>query len=216
MDLINVVIRAITSLTVLFLITKLLGKKQVSELSLFDYVIGISIGNFAAEMTINIDSPFLHGIIAVIVFGIIAYLIDLLSLKSKSFHDFFMGKPTIIIDRGKIEYENMKKINYDLYDLLSDLRKQGYFDLNNINYAILENNGDLSILPKEKYSMVTKEDLNIKKEDNPIKYVIIDGRFIDNQDKKLILEKLKEENKRLDNVLVASIDQKKKINFYFK
>ena len=74
-DLLHVSLRAILSLITLFLVTKMIGKKQVSQLSLFDYVIGISIGNFAAEMTINLDSHILHGTIAVIIFGLLAYLI---------------------------------------------------------------------------------------------------------------------------------------------
>ena len=74
--------RALFSLITLFLVTKLIGKKQVSQLSLFDYVIGISIGNFGAEMTINLDSNELHGIVAIIVFGLVAYLVSILTMKS--------------------------------------------------------------------------------------------------------------------------------------
>lgn len=81
-DLLNITMRAIISLVTLFLVTKMLGKKQVSQLSLFDYVIGISIGNFAAEMTVNLDSNILHGTIAVIIFGLIAYIISIGTMKS--------------------------------------------------------------------------------------------------------------------------------------
>ena len=78
----DTVVRALLSLITLFLITKLLGKKQVSQLSVFDYVIGISIGNFAAEMTINVESQYMNGIVAVVVFGVVAYLISIWTMKS--------------------------------------------------------------------------------------------------------------------------------------
>ena len=81
-ELLNVTIRALSSLVTLFLITKMLGKKQVSQLSLFDYVIGISIGNFAAEMTINLESNEINGILAVVLFGLFAYLVSYLTMKS--------------------------------------------------------------------------------------------------------------------------------------
>src|SRR5574344_2442473 len=100
-ELFNVVVRAIISLITLFLITKLIGKKQVSQLSLFDYVIGISIGNFAAELTINLDSTAINGIVAIIVFGVTAYIVSIITMKSIVLRRFFMGTPTIIIQNGK-------------------------------------------------------------------------------------------------------------------
>ena len=84
----NVTLRAVSSLVTLFLVTKMLGKKQVSQLSLFDYVIGISIGNFAAEMTINLESNEINGILAVIIFGFFAYLVSYLTMKSMSMRRF--------------------------------------------------------------------------------------------------------------------------------
>ena len=106
----SVLLRALSSLLVLFLVTKILGKKQVSQLSLFDYVIGISIGNFAAEMTINLESEEFYGILAVIIFGLIAYLVSILTMKSIKLRRFFMGTPTILIQNGKILDNNFHKV----------------------------------------------------------------------------------------------------------
>ena len=89
-ELLDVTFRAILSLITLFIVTKMIGKKQVSELSLFDYVIGISIGNFAAEMTINLESEEIHGIIAVIIYGFIAYLVSILTMKSIYLRRYFI------------------------------------------------------------------------------------------------------------------------------
>lgn len=90
-ELLDVFIRALLSLITLFLIAKMLGAKQVSQLSLFDYVIGISIGNFAAEMTINLESQYLNGILAVVVFGFVAYFVSFLTMKSIKLRRFFYG-----------------------------------------------------------------------------------------------------------------------------
>ena len=147
MELLDVTLRAFISLITLFLITKMLGKRQVSQLSLFDYVIGISIGNFAAEMTINLESDYLHGILAVVIFGFVAYFVSILTMKSIHLRRYFMGVPTILIQDGKLLEKNMKKIKYDMNDLLEQCRINGYFDLSEIKYALMEANGTLSILP---------------------------------------------------------------------
>ena len=96
----------------------MLGKKQVSQLSLFDYVIGISIGNFAAEMTVNIDTNEVNGIVAVLVFGFVAYIVSIITMKSITLRKFFMGKPTLIIEDGKLKWERLKKVKFDINDLL--------------------------------------------------------------------------------------------------
>ena len=156
------VIRSLLSLTALFLITKLLGKKQVSQLSLFDYVIGISIGNFAAEMTINLDIQFANGLAALIVFGLIAFLVSYITMKSIVLRRFFMGTHTILIQNGKLIEKNLKKVKFDINDLLEECRVSGYFDINQIEYALMEANGKLSVLPKGDYLPVTIKDMNLK------------------------------------------------------
>ena len=138
--------RALISLFTLFIVTKILGKKQVSELSLFDYVIGISIGNFAAEMTINIDSEEINSILAVIIFGIVAYFVSWITMKSMVLRRLFIGTPTIIIQDGKLLKKNMKKVRLDINDLLEECRIKGYFDLSTIAYGIMEVNGEMSFL----------------------------------------------------------------------
>ena len=102
-DTFNIIIRCVVAMTTLFFMTKLLGKKQVSELSLFDYVVGISIGNFASEMAINLEAEFFNALLAIVVFGLLAYIISILTLKSLKLRKFFVGAPTILIENGKIE-----------------------------------------------------------------------------------------------------------------
>ena len=95
--------RGLISLLVLFIITKIIGRKQVSQLTLFDYVIGISIGNFAAEMTINLESKEILGTIAVIEFGLIAYIVSFFTMKSIKLRKIFTGPPTTLIDKGAMD-----------------------------------------------------------------------------------------------------------------
>lgn len=222
-DLVAVTLRSLLSLTTLFLITKLIGKKQVSQLSLFDYVIGISIGNFAAEMTINLESHYLHGTLAVIIFGIVAYLISILSMKSIVARRFFIGKPTIVIQNGIILEKSLKKEKFDINDLLEECREAGYFDISNIDYAIVEADGHLSILPKSEYAPVTIKDMNLKKAKACIcANVIIDGEIMEKnlenkgKDKKWLNKQLDVLGKNLDNILLATLDDDEKLNIYEK
>lgn len=113
-EVLDVSIRAITSLILLFFITKLIGKKQVSELSLFDYVISISIGNFAAEISMNLDYQIANGLVAVLIFGLVAAIVAYLTMKSIFLRRFFLGSPTIIIENGKFVYKNLKGLKWTL------------------------------------------------------------------------------------------------------
>lgn len=215
-----VVYRSFLSLAALFLVTKMLGKKQVSQLSLFDYVIGISIGNFAAEMTINLDSQTMNGILAVFIFGIVAYVVSFLTMKSIFLRRFFMSTPTILIEKGQILKEGLKKVKYDMNDLLQQCRINGYFDISDIEYALMEPNGNISILPKESKRAVTLEDLNISKNQSGLcANVIIDGKIMEenlrniNKSKKWLLKKLK--NNDLSNILLATVDNKEQVKIYY-
>ena len=160
-NVVDVIVRSLISITTLFLITKLLGKKQLSELNLFDYIIGISIGNFASDMSINLDLEFGNSLVALIIFGVVSYIISILTMKSLKLRKFFVGEPTILIEHGKMLYNNMKKSKLDVNDILEEARECGYFDLNEIEYAILEANGQISFMPKSEYKPVTNKDMNI-------------------------------------------------------
>lgn len=177
----KIIPRSVVSLIILFLITKLMGKKQVSELSLFDYVIGISIGNYTAEMVMNFDYQYINGIIAILTFGIISYLVSVLTMKNMSLRRFLIGVPTIIIDEGKISLEALKKAKLDINDFLEQCRGEGYFDVSEISSAILEVNGKISILPKRDYQIPTLKDLKIKANKEYLSVnVIIDGNLMEN------------------------------------
>ena len=217
-----VILRSIISLTVLFTVTKLLGKKQVSQLSLFDYVIGISIGNFAAEITINMETHFINGIIAMLVFGLMAYLVSVTTMKSIILRRFFMGVPTPIIQNGKIIESNLKHVKFDINDLLEECRSNGYFDISEIEYALMESKGTLSILPKGENIPVTIKDMNIKpRKQGLVANVIIDTKVMKNNLKNMnkteewLEQQLKEKGyKDKENILLATLDANEKLTIY--
>lgn len=181
MEVLDVIIRSLLSLITLFLVAKMLGKRQVSQLTLFDYVVGISIGNFAAEMTINLESQEINGIVAVLIFGLVAYIIDIWAIKSIKMRKFFMGVPTIVIQHGQIIKRNLRKVKFDLNDLLEECREKGYFDVSEIEYAVMEPSGEISILPKAEYKPATLKDLNLKaKKQGLCANLVIDGKIMKN------------------------------------
>lgn len=223
-EVITIIMRSIVSLTVLFAVTKLLGKKQVSQLSLFDYVIGISIGNFAAEITINMETQFINGIVAMIVFGLIAFSVSIITMKSITLRRFFMGTPTILIQKGKILEKNLKKVKFDVNDLLEECRSKNYFDLKQIEYAVMESKGTLSILPKDEYKQVTKKDMKLQiKKQELVANVIIDKNIMINnlknmnKDEEWLKHQLKEKGYNdTENILLATLDIDEKLTIYEK
>ncbi len=220
-DLMNVFIRSVIAMTTLFFMTKLLGKKQVSELSLFDYVIGISIGNFASEMAINLEADFINAMFAIIIFGLIAYIISVLTMKSLKLRKFFIGAPTVLIQHGKLLYKTMKKTKFDVNDLLEEARGSGYFDLSEIEYALLEANGKVSFLPKGEYKNVTIKDMDLKAQKQGLcANVIIDGNIMNgnlskiNKDEEWLMHELKVKGKKVSDILLATVDIEDKLTIY--
>ena len=217
-DTFEIVVRCIIAMTTLFFMTKLLGKKQVSELSLFDYVVGISIGNFASEMAINLEAEFFNSMLAIIVFGILAYFISILTTKSLKLRKFFVGTPTVLMENSKLIYKNMKKSMIDVNDILSQAREMGYFDISEVEFAILEANGKISFLPKGEYKNVNIKDMNLKIEKQGLcANVIIDGNIMDDnlinigKDTEWLLHELKLKGKNVSDILLATVDINDKI-----
>lgn len=216
--------RALLSLITLFFISKIIGKKQVSELSLFDYVISISIGNFAAEMSMNLDSQVMNGIISVLIFGGVATIVAILTLKSITLRRFFIGSPTIIIEDGKFVYKNLKRLKMDINDFLETARIAGYFDISQIKYALMEANGKVSFLLKDEYNPVNIKEMNLKPSKQGLcANVIIDGKVLIKNLKKVNkdeawLEKqlLVKGYKSKESILLAMVDINDKLRVYDK
>ena len=179
MELLQVVITTLVSIVVLFLLTKLIGHRQISQLDLFDYINGITIGSIAAELATELEAP-LRPLIAMILYAIFAVLLSHLTIKHQRMRKYVNGTPTILLDHGKLYRENMKKAKLDLSDFMVMCREAGYFDLSQIQTAVFEYNGKLTILPVSDSRPVTPSDLGLTVDAATIQTeVIMDGRILD-------------------------------------
>lgn len=178
MDIIKVVLAAVLSVAALFIITKVMGHKQVAQLDFFDYVSGITIGSIGAELATELEKPE-RPLIALAVYGLASMLLNLLAHKIPQTRKYINGTPTILMNDGKLYRKNLKQAKLDLSEFLLLCREQGYFDLGEIQTAVFEHNGKLSILPKAANRPVTPDDLKITTKATHIGVeVIMDGRIM--------------------------------------
>ena len=219
----DVIIKGFISLLILFFVIKLLGKKQVSQLNIFDYVIGISLGNLAAEMTINSEISIINGFIAMVIYGICSLFVSYITSKSIIARRLISGTPVILMEHGKLSKKQLQKVKLDVNDLMQDAREDGYFDLSEIDYAIMEVSGKVTFLPKEENRPITLKDMNIKANNKGLSAVlIIDGNIMYNnlknfgKDKKWLLNKLKERNYNLTDILLLLCNNNDEITIYEK
>lgn len=155
----EMIIRTTASFLILLILARVMGKKQISQLTFFHYVTGITIGSIAAEISVNADTPFFNGSIALIWWAVLTVIVNLLTIKSIKARKLLDDKPTILILKGKISEQGMKKARFTLNDLTMMLREQGVFSIMDVNYAILETNGELSILKKTSQEPATRQDV---------------------------------------------------------
>lgn len=178
MDIIKILLTALLSVAALFVITKIMGHKQVAQLDFFDYVSGITIGSIGAELATELEEPY-KPLIALCVWGAASLFINFLTHKSPKTRKYVNGTPTILMNGGKLYRDNFKKAKLDLSEFSLLCREQGYFDLEEIQTAVFEHNGKLSILPYSKNRPLVPEDLKIAvKEAHVGVEVIMDGRIM--------------------------------------
>lgn len=179
MELIKIAITSLGSVAVLFVLTKIMGDRQMSELSMFDYINSITIGSIAAEMATTLEGDYIRPLVAMVVYGLVSLLISYSTCKSIMLRRFFEGHALLIYQNGKLYEKNLLKAKVDVDEFLSMCRINGYFDLQEIYTAMLEANGKLSIIPSALHRPVTPCDLNLKPiQDRPLANVIIDGHIL--------------------------------------
>ena len=219
-----VIFRSVLVFTVLFFLTKCMGKKQVSQMNMYDYLIGITIGSVAADIALDIEKNIVAGIVSLIIFGLSAVVVTYLTLKSIKFRRIFTGVPTVLVEKGKIIEKNMRKEGIDINDLQEEARQCGYFDLSKVSYAILETSGNISFLAKSLNQVVTKEDMNINTNyEGLCANIIIDGILLENnlcnmdKDKTWLDNEIKKRGYRdYSSILLLTLDDNNKINIYDK
>lgn len=223
-DILQVFFTASLSFAALFLIAKLMGKNQISELNFVDYAVGISIGSIAAQMATDRETPFYHFLIAMSLYMLFDLIIALISLKSFKLKKILRGTPLILINDGRLEYQNLKKSKLDINEFLAMCREKNYFDINDVAYCIYETNGELSILPKSHATPLVSGDINISKpRPNLSVDLIIDGQIIDNaliqcgKTQEWLTERLNSEKAEIEKIALANYnEQTDDIKIYFK
>ena len=173
------------SFCVLFLVAKFIGRKQISQLDFFDYITGITIGSIAAEMATELEEPW-KPLTAMVIYGGVTLLLSVVSNKFPRTRKYLNGAPTILMDHGKLYYQNLKKAKLDLSEFMVMCRQQGYFDLTNIETAVFEYNGKLTILPVSSQRPATPKDMDLAPEQELFfTELIMDGRILEDNLKRM-------------------------------
>lgn len=179
MDMLKVTLTTLLSAVILFITAKIMGHKQVAQLDFFDYITGITIGSIAAELATELEEPW-KPLIATVVFGLIAVLLSIVTNKAPRLRKYINGTPTVIMNNGRLYRSNMKKAKLDLSEFMMMCREQGYFNPDDIQTAVFEYNGKLTVLPKSNRRPVTPEDMSLTP---PMEYIateiIMDGRVLE-------------------------------------
>ncbi|GAA0122750.1 DUF421 domain-containing protein [Clostridium butanoliproducens] len=208
MDILILLLKTTLSFLALLVLTRILGKKQMSQLTFFNYVTGITIGSIVANIITVDNEPFIDEIIGLVWWCVLAELTAYITVKSHKLGRLLDGEPSIVIKDGKIIRKVMVDLRMNSEDLTMLLREQSIFSVSEVDYAIIEPNGKLSVLKKDNYQEVTKEDMKIKP--TPKKYLpiqlISDGSVIEHNLKEVNVTK-KWLEKQLKNSGVKSIDE---------
>lgn len=223
MEFVYIVVLTLVSIIVLFLLTKLSGSRQISEMGFFDYIIGITIGSIAAEMATNIDLEWWKGVTAMTIYAFTGILLSYVSQKSISARKFISGQPIILISKGKMIKNNLKKAKIEVNDLLTSARSNGYFNIGDIDYAIMETTGKISFMPVARKRALNPSDFNFAPESEGLYInVIIDGQVIEkdlknaDMSRQELLSRLKERGVKPKDILLATVNGKKELTIFEK
>ncbi|WP_160685518.1 DUF421 domain-containing protein [Clostridium sp. C2-6-12] len=208
-----VLVRSIISFFSLLIFAKILGKQQISQLTFFDYTLGITIGSIAATLTTDLSSRAWPHFVGLFVWAFLGYLMELITEKWRYAAKYIEGEPTIIIMNGKIMEDALKKMKYTAADIMGLLRIKDVFDLSQVDFAIIEPNGQLSVLKKPEYEPLTPKDMSIVKAPSGISTELIyDGVLIGqnlkqlNKSEKWLMDQLKmHEVKDISDVFLATL-----------
>lgn len=213
MDFLRVFLTAPLSIITLFFLSKMIGNKQISNMNIFDYINGITIGSIAAEMATCELDDLLDITIALVVYSAVVIVLTVISQKSVKLRRFFTGKTIVLYDKGKLYKKNLKTAKIDFNEFLSMLRNQGYFSLTDIETVLFEQSGDISVLPKEDKRPVNPDDLKlVVHQQRPEITVVLDGKILyrnlqaTGNNEQWLAIRLEEQNKKLNDIFAAVCD----------
>jgi uncharacterized membrane protein YcaP (DUF421 family) len=198
----SIIIELISGLIFLFIIIQFLGKSHFSQLTPFDFISALILGELVGNAIFDDKTKIYHIAVATLTWGILIYSLEKITQKFKRARKLLEGDPNIVIHKGKIKYEVLKKINLDLNQLKSLIRQQGYFSIQEVEYAIMETNGTISVLPKSESTIPKRNELNLPSQ--PVQLpitIIMDGEIVYNNLKEAGLD----ENWLIDQLAMQNI-----------
>ncbi|MEY8001047.1 DUF421 domain-containing protein [Clostridium sp. Mt-5] len=200
---IEIVFRSISMYIILLILGRIIGRKLISRITFYDFIVGVALGSIAVRIALGSqESPFLAAI-SVIVISVLVIITDYLNIKNFKFRILLDGEPVTLISNGKILDCNLKKMKISIDQLMMQLREKDIFNIEDVEFAIIESDGELTVLPKTNKQLITAGDLNIS-----INYtgltsdIIVDGKIMHsnlkstNHDEKWVREQLKDHNIR--------------------
>ncbi|WP_421617856.1 DUF421 domain-containing protein [Brevibacillus sp. TJ4] len=213
-DWLNIVIRSVGALLYLFLLTKVIGKRQIRQLTYVEYIVGITIGSIAAFMATELDGPIYHSLISLTIFAMFPVLLEWLSLKSKKARNLLEGNATVLIKDGKILEDNLKSQRVSTEELMEQLREKNIFRVADVEFALMEASGSISVLLKSQHQPLTPQHLGLKVSpaEEP-QAVIMDGMIMDEPlatiglNRNWVRSELEKAGVALENVFLGQVDK---------
>ncbi|MBQ5354402.1 MAG: DUF421 domain-containing protein [Clostridia bacterium] len=214
----TIVFRTVFLYFLLLLVIRLMGKRQIGELQTSEFIITVLLSEIASAPVTNPDKPLLTAVVPVLVLLILELSVSTALLHSNFLKRVFYGAPSVVIARGKIDIREMRKNRMEIDELLSELRLSGYSDPADVEYAILEDNGRLSVFPSAYKSPLTPEDMNLKKQESGIAHVcLLDGKILETNlslagwTRKQLCDELKSRDLTPADVFVLTVDDAGKV-----
>ncbi|WLR42977.1 DUF421 domain-containing protein [Bacillus carboniphilus] len=179
MDLKVIAIELVVGFIGLFFLTKFLGKTQITQISAFDFISALILGELVGNAVYDKDSGIKEILFTIIVWGILIYVLEIVTQKWKRTRSFLEGQPTIVIKKGNIDRESLRKSKLDINQLQHLIRSKGVFSLQEVEYAILETDGSISVAKKTDFESPVRSDLNLKSDPFTLPItIIIDGEVL--------------------------------------
>lgn len=219
----EIFLRTLLAIAVLLLLARLDGPKQISQLTFYDYIVGITAGSIAASLCIERDINIWFCLIAIVMFMLSSFALSMLTSKSIVMRRMLTGCPLFLIDRGKILYDGLKRAHFDVNDLLRELRVMGYFNPADVNYAVMETNGTVSVMPKAtaRPAKTSEQGLTLP-EDGLSANVIIDGKLLSgnisamDKTEDWVISEIERQNIPLKEIALATLDENGALSVYKK
>ncbi len=211
----TIIFRSILIYFIVLLVYRLMGKRQIGQMQPFELVLTLIIADLATIPMAEVSVPVLHGIVPLLTLVVVHFMLTLITMTSQSVSKLISGKPTIVINPKGIDYKAMKKLSLTTDDIFAALRECGYFNISQIQYAIMETNGKLSVMPKADFSPPTNKELNLSADESFLPIILVsEGKILKENivlagyDNQQVEDLIKQQGgDKLKNVLILTVDK---------